>query len=67
MTSDKLKFCLVGCRVKFHPTHTAGENVTKCHCSLVTVTKNHGNRISAYSWMFFETSSECILLKQVNK
>ena len=67
MTGDKLKFCLVGCHVEFHPTHTTGENVTKSHCILVSVTKNHRNRISAYSWMFVETSSECILLKQVNK
>ena len=53
-----LKFGLVGCRVKFHPTDTAGEHLTKCHCSPVSVTKNHGNMISAYLWMFVETSRE---------
>ena len=54
-----LKFRLVGCRVKFHPTYTTYTvMLLNILCSPACVTKNQGGKISLYLWMFFETSHE---------
>ena len=53
-----VKIGLVGSRAKFHPTDTRVNELLNVFCSPVSVTKNQGERISAFLWMFVEISHE---------
>ena len=61
-----VKIGLVGSLVKFHPTDTPGE-LSNVFYSPVSVTKNQGERISAFLWMFVEISHEMYFSTTLNE